>query len=119
MGILNERGPPVTLSTWLQELNKANTEEEVVAFANGQLEHIRAGSGHAAALDGHAILDADDIREIASQLAQMPFTYNAPGSERHIDQQVLILFSLATDRLSQLETRGFLRRTPERFIPLR
>jgi hypothetical protein len=109
----------VILSTWLQELGKAQTEGEVVAFACDQLARIRAGQPFAGALDAQAILDADDIREIASQLASMPFRYNAPGHEMDVDQQVLILFSLATDRLAQLEGRGMVRRAPDRFIPLR
>lgn len=100
------------LAKWLEQLRRANTEDEVVAFACAQLARLRAAGHDARGLEGRPILDADDIREIASQLARMPFDYNSPGHEADVEQQILILFSLATDRLSQLEGRGAVQRAP-------
>lgn len=109
----------MVLANWLAQIQKANTEDEVVSFACDQLARIRSGGRVAGSLEGNAILDADDIREIASHLARTPFAYNSPGHEADLDQQVLILFSLATDRLSQLEGRGAVQRSPSRSIPAR
>jgi hypothetical protein len=92
------------LQTWLQQLKLANTEAEVVAFARSQLARIR-GAGSGSPLGGHSLADGEDVREIASELAraQVPASNYA---EAEAMQQLLLLFSLSTDRLTQLDGRG-------------
>ena len=63
--------------------------------------------------------DGEDLRRMAASLAR----HNARASETHeetdVVQQMLVLFSLATDRLNQLEGHGLAHRAPDRTVPLR
>jgi hypothetical protein len=98
------------LSNWLKELRETTDVDEVVSFAASHLERIRSSGQLPQSVVHHGIDGPDDIRDIASALAQQPFRYNSPGFESGLDQQLLILFSLATDRLAQLEGRASGRR---------
>jgi hypothetical protein len=98
------------LSGWLKELRQATSSDEVVAFASEHLDRVKARGQLPLFVAVRAVIGPEDVREIASDLAHRPFMYNAPGYENVVDQQLLILFSLATDRLSQLECRGIVRR---------
>ncbi len=100
----------MVLSGWLKELREATSVDEVVAFASEHLERVKAKGQLPLFVADRVVGGPDDVREIASELAHRPFMYNAPGYENVVDQQLLILFSLATDRLSQLEGRGIVRR---------
>ena len=95
---------------WLKELREAPSVRAVVTFAGTQLERMREGGRLPLSVAGHAVDGPEDVREIASELAHRPFVYGAPGYEHRGDQQLLILFSLAADRLAQLEARGGARR---------
>lgn len=94
------------LSNWLKELREAPSVGEVVTFASAHLERMRAGGGLPLSVAEYSVGGPEDVREIASELAHRLFTYNAPGYEHRVDQQLLILFSIAADRLSQLEGGG-------------
>jgi hypothetical protein len=98
------------LSGWLKELRQATSSDEVVAFATKHLERVKASGQLPLFVAEREVIGPEDVREIASDLAHRPFMYNAPGYENVVDQQLLILFSLATDRLSQLEGRDMVRR---------
>lgn len=98
---------------WVEELRQARSAEEVVTFAARHLERAKTGGDAPRAIAHYRVDDAEDVREIAAYLAHQPFMYNAPGFEGVADQQLLILFSLATDRLSQLEGRGLAPRRPD------
>jgi hypothetical protein len=98
------------LSGWLKELRQATSVDDVVAFASEHLERMKMSGQFPLFVADRAVSGPEDVREIASELAHRPFMYNAPGYENLVDQQLLILFSLATDRLSQLEGRGIVRR---------
>ena len=103
-------GEAVILSNyWLKELREAPSAGAVVAFASAQLERMRAGGSLPPCVTGHAVDGPEDVREIASELAHRPFVYDATGYDHRVDQQLLILFSLATDRLAQFEGRGVTR----------
>jgi hypothetical protein len=106
------------LETWLKELQAAHTEEEVVSFARAQMARIRGTGRIAPDIEQHALDDGNDIRELAACLARVPWAPTDERSEADLDQHMLLLFSLATDRLSQLEGRGAVRRAPQRSIPL-
>ena len=97
------------LSMWVEELRQAKSAEEVVTFAARHLERVKAEGDAPLAVAHYRVGEAEDVREIAAALAHQPFMYNAPGFEGVADQQLLILFSLATDRLAQLEGRGLAR----------
>ena len=102
------------LSKWLKELREARSADEVVTFACTLLERMKAAGRLPPSVAGYAVGGPQDVREIALELAHRPFTYNAPGYEHRVDQLLLILFSLAADRLSQLEGRGVARRVARR-----
>ena len=107
------------LDTWLEQLRKAKTEEQVVTFALAQLERITAGGRIPEALRDHVLLDGDDLRRMAASLSKSQGTATYTREETDLLQQMLILFSLATDRLNQLEGHGLARRAPDRALPLR
>ncbi len=103
------------LQVWLQELRSANSEAEVVAFARSQLAHIGA-SGGAKPLQGHTLADGHDVRDIAMQLARLR-PADGDGIDPALMQQMLVLFSLATDRLAQLDGYGAAKLTPRPLSP--
>jgi hypothetical protein len=113
-----EADKAMILAVWLQQLRAAKTEEEVVEFARTQLARIRANGKVPEFLDGQPLDDGDDIRQTAAALARVRSPADDHGHEADLIQQMLILFSLATDRLTQLESRGMAVRTPARSVPL-
>ena len=90
------------LQKWLEELRGAMSEEDVVEFARSKLARAPAGT-----LPGriahHPLGNADDVREVAASLAALR---GSNSDQSDLLQQLLIVFSLATDRLSDLERRG-------------
>jgi hypothetical protein len=94
------------LQKWLDELRGALSEQDVVEFARSKLERARAGvlTPEIAACP---LGSANDVRELAARLAAVP-----PSASNDLLQQLLIVFSLAADRLSDLERRGMVVRAP-------
>jgi hypothetical protein len=109
------RGTPVILSNWMEELRATKNVDEVVSFAASHVERMKATGDLPLLIAGHAVDGPEDIREIASTLAHQPFVYNAPGYESVADQQLLILFSLASDRVAMFES-GPVRRAASRVL---
>ena len=109
----------MTLETWLEQLRRAKTEGDVVAFARTQLDRITAAGSIPDALRGHVLEDGEDLRRMATSLTRTQVKASETREESAVVQQVLILFSLATDRLNQLEGHGLARRAPNRSLPLR
>jgi hypothetical protein len=107
------------LDSWLEQLRKAKTELEVVAFAHAQLDRITATGHIPEALQGHVLMDGDDLRRMATSLTKAQVKPTDTREEMDLVQQMLILFSLATDRLNQLEGHGLARRAPDRALPMR
>ena len=83
------------------------SEQDVVAFARSKLERAPADA-LPGAIAQHPLRNANDVREVAASLAALPST-TSNGSD--LVQQLLIVFSLAADRLSDLERRGMVVRT--------
>jgi hypothetical protein len=106
------------LDTWLEQLRRAKTEEDVVTFAHAQLDRITATGPIPRALQAYVLLDGEDLRRMAAALTRGEAGGTETREETDVVQQMLILFSLATDRLNQLEGHGLARRAPQR-IPLR
>jgi len=98
------------LDTWLAQLRKAKTEEDVVAFAHGQLERVAAQGPLPEALQSQVLMDGEDLRRVATSLTRSQARAPRTREEADIVQQMQILFSLATDRLNQLEGYGLVRR---------
>lgn len=107
------------LDTWVEQLRKAKTEQEVVTFAHVQLDRITATGPIPLALQGHVLIDGEDLRRMASSLTRAKVKPADTREETEVVQQMLVLFSLATDRLNQLEGHGLARRAANRSIPLR
>jgi hypothetical protein len=101
---------PMILDTWLAQLRTAKSEEDVVAFAHGQLERITAVVPLPDALQSQVLLDGEDLRRVATSLTRSQALAPRTREEADIVQQMQILFSLATDRLNQLEGYGLARR---------
>jgi hypothetical protein len=107
------------LDIWLEQLRKAKTEQDVVAFAHAQFDRITSAGRIPKALQGYVLMDGEDLRRMAASLAREHAGPSERREETDVVQQMLILFSLATDRLNQLEGHGLARRAPQRSIPLR
>ena len=103
------------LSNWLEELRETTDVDAVVSFAASHVERMKATGDLPLLIAGHAVDGPEDLREIASMLAHQPFVYNTPGYESAADQQLLILFSLASDRLAMFES-GPVRRAASRAL---
>ena len=105
---------------WITELNQAFTEERLVAVASGFLGEVRRSKEVPdeclPAEPGSAV----EIRKAASALAHLRMSSNCSGGGDKY-QQLLILFSLAADRIAMLETRGILATAqpahPVEFVP--
>jgi hypothetical protein len=107
------------LDSWLEQLRKAKTEEAVVAFAHAQLDRISATDRIPEVLNGFVLTDGEDLRRMASTLTRAQVRTTDTRQETDVVQQMLILFSLATDRLNQLEGHGLARRATNRQVPMR
>jgi hypothetical protein len=106
------------LDKWVEQLRRAKTEEEVVSFAHAQLDRLTATGRIPDALQGHVLEDGDDLRRMASSLTRAQVKATDTREETDLVQQMLILFSLATDRLNQLEGHGLVVRAAHRSVPL-
>src|SRR4051812_1858754 len=94
------------LQKWLEELRGALSEQDVVEFARSKLERARAGV-LTPEIAASPLATGNDVRELAARLAAVP-----ASASNDLLQQLLIVFSLATDRLSDLERRGMVVRAP-------
>ena len=96
------------LQKWLEELRGALSEQDVVEFARSKLERARAGT-LSADIAGAPLATGNDVRELAARLAAVP-----ASASNDLLQQLLIVLSLAADRLSDLERRGMVVRVARR-----
>jgi len=76
--------------------------------ARSKLERARTGA-LSPELTESPLATGNDVREIAARLAAVP-----ASASNDLLQQMLIVFSLAADRLSDLERRGMATRAPRR-----
>ena len=96
------------LQRWLEELRGAMSEQDVVSFARGKLERA-PDQALPNPIARHPVRNANDVREVAAGLAALPAS---TSNDSDLVQQLLIVFSLATDRLADLERRGMVVRAP-------
>jgi LPS sulfotransferase NodH len=107
------------LDNWLEQLRTAKTEEAVVGFAQSQLKRLTAAGRTPQVLFGQQLSDGEDLRRMALTLTRAQVRASDSRAETDVVQQMLILFSLATDRLNQLEGHGLARRATHRQVPMR
>jgi hypothetical protein len=98
------------LQRWLDELRGAGSEDDVVRFARAKRDRAPEGA-LPAPIARHALDSGNDVREVAASLAAIPAS---TALDSDLLQQLLIVFSLATDRLADLERRGIVLRAARR-----
>jgi len=96
------------LREWISELNAASTECALVDVV-GAFVKAMARDG---TLPEHCLPDvpgnATEIRRTAAALARLQVSSCTGDDERGAYHQLLVLFSLASDRIAMLEARGLL-----------
>ena len=98
----------MNLREWISELNAATSERDIVAVMDAFVKQMR----HAGAMPEQCVPreagNAGEIRRTAKCLADMRLDATADTEARDAYQDLLILFSLAVDRIAMLEARGLL-----------
>ena len=98
----------MNLREWISELNAATTERDIVAVMDAFVKQMR----HVSELPEQCLPreagNAGEIRRTAKCLAELRIDASASADARDAYQQLLILFSLAVDRIAMLEARGLL-----------
>ena len=98
----------MNLPEWISELNAATTERDIVTVMDAFVKQMR----HVSALPEQCLPkeagNTDEIRRTAKCLAELRIDASSGPGEREAYQQLLILFSLAVDRIAMLEARGLL-----------
>ena len=98
----------MNLPEWISELNAATTERDIVTVMDAFVKQMR----HVSELPAHCLPDGagntGEIRRTAKCLAELRIDAAASPDTRDTYQKLLILFSLAVDRIALLEARGLL-----------
>ena len=98
----------MNLREWISELNAATTERDIVTVMDAFVQQMR----HVGELPEQCMPreagNAGEIRRTAKCLAELRMEASASTSTREAYQNLLILFSLAVDRIAMLEARGLL-----------
>ena len=98
----------MNLPEWISELNAATNERDIVAVMDSFVKQMRVMSTLPEPCMPREAGNADEIRRTARCLAEMRIDASADASDREAYQKLLILFSLAVDRIGMLEARGLL-----------
>ena len=98
----------MNLREWISELNAATNERDIVAVMDAFVKQMRITGTIPEACMPREAGNADEIRRTAKCLAEMRMDASADVAAREAYQNLLILFSLAVDRIGMLETRGLL-----------
>ena len=96
------------LQEWVSELNAAVTERDLVAVMGAFVRDARRKTRVPESCLPSEPASVAEIRKAAACLADLRIAPNAGNGDRDAYQQLLILFSLAADRIAMLETRGLL-----------
>jgi hypothetical protein len=96
------------LREWVSKLNAATTERELVAVMGSFVREARLRTRVPESCLPAEPANVAEIRKAAACLADLRIAPSAGSGDRDAYQQLLILFSLAADRIAMLETRGLL-----------
>ena len=98
----------MNLREWISELNAAVTERDIVAVMDAFVKQMRRSSALPEECMPKQAGNVDEIRSTAACLANLRVDPGADCADREAYQQLLVLFSLAVDRIAVLEARGLL-----------
>ena len=98
----------MNLREWISELNAATTEPDIVAVMDAFVKQMRHVGELPEQCLPHGAGSAAEIRRTAKCLADTRIDASAGAGAREAYQDLLILFSLAVDRINMLEARGLL-----------
>lgn len=98
----------MNLREWISELNAATNERDIVAVMDAFVKQMRHVSSLPEQCLPHEAGNAGEIRRTAKCLAELRLDASADTGAREAYQNLLILFSLAVDRIGMLEARGLL-----------
>jgi len=96
------------LREWMAQLNAATTERELVGVMGAFLRDARRRTRVPESCLPAEPASVAEIRKAASCLADLRIAPNVGHGDRDAYQQLLVLFSLAADRIAMLEPRGLL-----------
>ena len=98
----------MNLPEWISELNAATNERDIVAVMDAFVKQMRIMSSLPEQCMPREAGNTDEIRRTARCLAEMRLDASADANAREGYRNLLILFSLAVDRIGMLEARGLL-----------
>ena len=98
----------MNLREWISELNSATTERDIVSVMDAFVKQMRHVSTLPEECMPREAGNAAEIRRTAKCLADTRIDAAADTNARAAYQDLLILFSLAVDRIAMLEARGLL-----------
>jgi hypothetical protein len=98
----------MNLREWISELNAATTERDIVSVMDAFVKQMRIGSAIPEECMPRSAGNASEIRRAAKCLAEMRIDAATGADARETHQDLLVLFSLAVDRINMLEARGLL-----------
>ena len=99
------------LREWMGALNGADSEADLARVMGDFVKQVRASSNLPPECLPSEPANAEDIRREAAFLTRLQFGSRVNNSDLDRYQQLMILFSLAVDRLSMLEGRGMIPRS--------
>ena len=98
----------MNLREWISELNAAVTERDIVSVMDAFVKQMRRGAALPEECMPRQAGNVDEIRRTASCLAELRLDSTTSPADREAYQNLLVLFSLAVDRIAVLEARGLL-----------
>jgi hypothetical protein len=96
------------LREWMGGLNRADSEESLARLVGDFVKKVRGASGIPEDCLPAEPANGDDIRAQAAHLTRLQCGDRIAPKDYDLYQQMMVLFSLAVDRLSMLETRGII-----------
>jgi hypothetical protein len=96
------------LREWMGALSSADSAEGLARLMGDFVKKVRVASAIPEDCLPAEPQSADDIRAQAAYLTRLQCGQRIAPKDRDLYQQLMVLFSLAVDRLSMLEGRGII-----------
>ncbi|HUP28638.1 MAG TPA: hypothetical protein VM122_00590 [Usitatibacter sp.] len=96
------------LREWMGALNRADSEESLARLVGDFVKKVRSSSDIPVDCLPAEPASGDDIRIQAAHLTRLHCGPRIAHKDHDLYQQMMVLFSLAVDRLSMLEGRGLI-----------